>query len=53
MQAIFSGSPPGLGPALRSVGQSRIVPVSFRQIALAQVKSLLLLTNAQIGARAR
>jgi hypothetical protein len=50
---IFSGSPPGLELALRLVGQSQISPVSFLRIVLAQVKSLLLLTNAQIGARAR
>ena len=50
---IFSGSPPGLELALRSVGQSQISPISFLRIALAQLKSLLLLTNAQIGTRVR
>jgi hypothetical protein len=50
---IFSGSPPGLELALRSVGQLQISPVSFLRIVLAQVKSPLLLTNAQIGAHAR
>jgi hypothetical protein len=52
MPAIFSASPPGSGPALRSLGQSRISPVNFPRIVLAEVKSPLLLTNAQIGARA-
>jgi hypothetical protein len=50
---IFSESPPGLELALRSVGQSQISPISFLRIVLAQLKSLLLLTNAQIGTRAR
>jgi hypothetical protein len=50
---IFSGSPPGLELALPSVGQSQISPISFLRIVLAHLKSLLLLTNAQIGARVR
>jgi hypothetical protein len=50
---IFSGSPPGLELALRSVGQSQISPLSFLRIVPAQVKGPVLLTNAQIGTRAR
>jgi hypothetical protein len=50
---IFSGSQPGLALALRSVGQSRISPVSFPRIVLVKVKSPPLRSNAQIGVRAR
>jgi hypothetical protein len=53
MPAIFSASPAGLGPALRSVGQSRIGPVNFPRIGLAPVNDPLLLSNARIGTRAR
>ena len=50
---IFSGLPPGLELALRSVGQSRISPVRFLRIVRAPVISPRLLSNAQIGAHAR
>jgi hypothetical protein len=53
MPAIFSASRPGSGLALRSVRRSRIGPVSFPRIVLAPVKDPLLLSNAQIGTRAR
>jgi hypothetical protein len=53
MPAIFLASPAVSGPALRLLGQSRISPVSFRGIVLAPVNNLLLLSNAQIGTRAR
>jgi hypothetical protein len=53
MPAIFSVSPAGSRPVLRSAGQSRIGPVSFPQIVLAPVNNRLLLSNAQIGMRAR
>jgi hypothetical protein len=53
MPAIFSALPVGSRPVLRSAGQSRISPVSFLQIVLAPVNDLLLLSNAQIGTRAR
>jgi hypothetical protein len=53
MQAIFSASPAGWQPAVRSVGQSRIGPVNSPRIVLPVVKNPLLLTNAQIGALAR
>jgi hypothetical protein len=53
MPAIFSASRPGSGPALRSVGQSRIGPVNFPRIVLAPINDPLLLSNARIGTRAR
>ena len=53
MPAIFSASPVGPRRALRSAGQSRISPVSFPRIVLAPVNGLLLLSNVQIGTRAR
>jgi hypothetical protein len=53
MPAIFSASRPGSGLALRSVGQSRIGPVSFPRIVPAPVNDPLLLSNAKIGTRAR
>jgi hypothetical protein len=53
MPAIFLASRPGSPPVLRSLGQSRISPVSFPRIVLALLNGLLLLTNAQIGTRVR
>jgi hypothetical protein len=53
MPAIFSASPAGSGPALRSAGQPQITLVNSPRIVLAAVNSPLLLTNAQIGARVR
>jgi hypothetical protein len=53
MPTIFSASRPGSGPALRSAGQSRIGLVSFPRIVLAPVNDPLLLSNVQIGTRAR
>ena len=53
MPTIFSASPAGSEPALRSVGQSRIGPVNFPRIVLAPVNGPLRLSNAQIGTRAR
>jgi hypothetical protein len=51
--AIFSASPAESGPAPRSVGQSRIGQVNFPRIVPARVNSRFLLSNAQIGPRAR
>jgi hypothetical protein len=53
MPAIFSASPPGSGPALRWVGQSRIGRVNFPRIVLVAFNSPLLRSNAKIGTRAR
>jgi hypothetical protein len=53
MSAIFSASQAGLGLAVRSLGQSRISPVNFLRIVRALLNARLLLSNAQIGTRAR
>jgi hypothetical protein len=53
MLAIFLASQPESGPVPRSAGQSPISGVSFPRIVLALFSGPLLLSNAQIGTRAR
>jgi hypothetical protein len=53
MPAIFSASPAGSGPALRSAAQPQITLANSRRIVLAAVNGPLLHSNAQIGTRVR